>query len=152
MAPREVTTLGRPPMPGGSPETRNPPTTKEKKKRNERRRKKQPKRPPSHSKLIVYATNALKDPIPGSLRRRRKVWTTLSAPISALVWRVLHKGAPLLFERRRPPPRTIKARPLNNETLKVVQDFIKDGLDCGEIEECKRRPQVLSPLFVIPKK
>lgn len=116
------------------------------------RRPRKQKKTPSLKKLTIYATNALKEPIPGSLRRRRKKWLKLAAPVSALVWRVLSKGAPLLFQGRKPPPRTLKARPLEPSMQQIVKDFIRDGLLTGEIEECSKKPLVLSPLFVIPKK
>jgi hypothetical protein len=103
-------------------------------------------------KLKFFAANALKEPIPGSLRRRRKRWLSLSAPISALVWRVLTTGAPLMFQGRPPPPRTIRARPLEPAMHKVVSDFVQEGLATGEVQRCQRRPKVSSPLFVIPKK
>jgi hypothetical protein len=107
---------------------------------------------PSLEKLKFLAVNALKEPIPGSLRRRRKKWITLSAPISALVWKVLTTGAPLMFNGRPPPPRTIRARPLEPAMHKVVADFVNEGLATGEVQHCRRRPKVISPLFVIPKK
>ena len=56
--------------------------------RRTKKKEKKKKKPPSLKKLLIYATNSLKEPIPGSLRRRRKKWLQLSAPISALVWRV----------------------------------------------------------------
>lgn len=130
----------------------------EKKKRSGRRRrlqkdrKKKKKRTPSLEKLKFLAANALKEPIPGSLRRRRKRWITLSAPISALVWKVLTSGAPLMFNGKPPPPRTIRARPLTPDMHKVVTDFVNEGLASGEVQHCQRRPKVISPLFVIPKK
>jgi hypothetical protein len=103
-------------------------------------------------KLKFFAANALKEPIPGSLRRRRKRWLSLSAPISALVWKVLTTGAPLMFQGRPPPPRTIRARPLEPAMHRVVSDFVQEGLATGEVQRCLRRPKVSSPLFVIPKK
>jgi hypothetical protein len=139
MGPPEGTTLGRPPSCQATvSQQEQAKSGHQRQTRRRKRSKAKSRRTPSLEKLKFLAVNALKEPIPGSLRRRRKKWITLSAPISALVWKVLTTGAPLMFNGRPPPPRTIRARPLEPAMHKVVTDFVNEGLATGEFQHCQR--------------
>ena len=125
---------------------------REEKKRKKKLKKKEKRRQKRNQErieeLIVVQTG---ERLLGSLKRNRKKWKKLG--VSKEVWRWLEEGAPLLFEKRkRPQPRRVRVVRGDKRANEVLRKFVEEQEEEGWVEKTRVRPEVISPIFAIPKK
>ena len=127
---------------------------RKKKEKNRKRKEKERKKKKSKRRLervidelILIQKNRT---VAGALQKRKKRWKKLRVPKE--VWSYLEEGVPLLFQgRQRPKPRIIKTIRVGTEAEKKLGEYVQEQLSLGFIEETKRAPKIVSPIFAIPK-
>lgn len=96
-------------------------------------------------------------PIPGRLSKKKSSWYELEqkegVKLSKIVRQILEEGAPLLFGGKRPRTKHMEVCHIDGADMRrAMEEFVAEGLGQGSVERVIEKPEVISPVFVIPKR
>ena len=123
----------------------------ERKRRRKERRKEKRREKRNKERLEELIVIQKGEELLGGLRRKKRRWKKLG--VSKEVWRWLEEGAPLLFEKgKRPQPRRVRVVRGDKKANEVLEKYVREQEEEGWVRRVETRPEVISPIFAIPKK